>query len=92
MNRTVIPRQDLYALLEERFRQHRAATGCLSCKTPFPFFCDSSDGPNWRVADLPSCDRACRKTLNAIVAEMANQYELAPPLWRTYRPERHQAA
>ncbi len=82
--RTVIDRQELYVLLEERFRLHRANAGCLVCKTPFPFFCDATDGVNWRVAPLPTCDRACRKTLAAIVDEMSGKYQLSPPLWRTY--------
>jgi len=84
--RTVIDRQDLYKLLEERFRAHRARTGCLVCKTPFPFFCDSPEGANWRVAVLPACERSCRKTLLAIVDEMAAKYELSPPLWRKAYP------
>ena len=92
MNRIVIERQDLYALLEERFRLHRDRTGCQVCKTPFPFFCDSDDGVNWRVAVLPACERACRQTLAAIVVEMANKYELSPPLWRTYHRRQVAAA
>lgn len=84
MDRTVIERQELYALLEERFREHRAAAGCLACKTPFPFYCDSPDGANWRVAVLPACDKACRKTLTAIVDELAGKYQLSTPIWRSY--------
>jgi hypothetical protein len=84
MNRIVIERQDLYAILEERFQERRAASGCEVCKTPFPFYCDSSDGANWRVAGLPACERSCRTALAAIVEEMAQKYQLSPPLWRTY--------
>ena len=84
MSRIVIERQELYALLEERFREHRSATGCQVCKTPYPFFCDASNGVNWRVAVLPQCERSCRTMLAGIVDEMSKRYQLTPPLWRTY--------
>jgi hypothetical protein len=91
MNRTVIERQQLYSLIEERFREHRRVAGCQVCKTPFPFYCDSTDGANWRVAVLPACERHCRKTLAGIVEDMAQKYELAAPLWRTYQRQQVQA-
>jgi len=90
MNRTVIERQSLYALLEERFREHRRSSGCNVCKTPFPFYCDSADGANWRVAGLPACERSCRTALAGIVDEMARKYQLSPPLWRTYQQQHRQ--
>lgn len=84
MSRIVIERQELYALLEERFREHRSANGCQVCKTPFPFYCDSENGANWRVAVLPACERSCRAALSGIVDELSKRYKLSAPLWRTY--------
>ncbi len=86
MNRVVIPRQDLYDLLHDRFREAQA--GCPSCKTPFPFYCDTSDGPNWRVAVPPMCESQCRTKLLAIVSQMASEYQLSPPLWRQQHQRR----
>jgi hypothetical protein len=84
MSRIVIERQELYALLEERFREHRSANGCQVCKTPFPFYCDASNGVNWKVAVLPPCERSCRTMLAGLVDELAKRYQLTAPLWRTY--------
>ena len=79
MTRKALSTAQLYAILEQEFRE-RKSPECATCRVPLPFFRAPPDevSANWHIGTPSECPHHCQVIIAEILAKLWSQYDIQP--------------